>query len=184
MSKLYLIRHGATQANLEHRYCGSTDLPLSSQGRQALQALSYPIPAGCRFLTSGMLRTNQTMELLFGQISYEKNPAFREVDFGAFEMHSYDQLKDLEEYQKWITGDNEKNIPPNGESGEQMGIRVMEGIKKLIEEDQDTVLISHGGVIAFLMEQLFSDEEKNRYLWQPKPGCGYVIENGVYQELK
>ena len=26
MSTLYLIRHGKTQANLEHRYCGSTDL--------------------------------------------------------------------------------------------------------------------------------------------------------------
>ena len=32
MSTLYLIRHGKTRANLEHRYCGSSDLTLSEQG--------------------------------------------------------------------------------------------------------------------------------------------------------
>lgn len=34
MSRLYLIRHGNTEANLQHRYCGSTDLPLSQPGRR------------------------------------------------------------------------------------------------------------------------------------------------------
>lgn len=182
--RLYLIRHGKTEANERHCYCGSTDLSLTEGGIVELKKKDYKVPESCRFMTSGMKRTEETLYYLFGEVPHTQDEHFREIDFGAFEMHSYDQLKDLEEYQKWITGDNEKNIPPNGESGEQMGIRVMEGIKKLIEEDQDTVLISHGGVIAFLMEQLFSDEEKNRYLWQPKPGCGYVIENGVYQELK
>ena len=65
MSKLYLIRHGKTQANLEHRYCGSTDLPLSPQGIEELQNLHYDI-SGVRFLTSGMLRTEETLQLLFG----------------------------------------------------------------------------------------------------------------------
>ena len=39
MSTLYLIRHGQTQANLEHRYCGATDLPLSPEGAENLQKL-------------------------------------------------------------------------------------------------------------------------------------------------
>ncbi len=181
MSKFYLIRHGATQANLEHRYCGSTDLPLSSQGRQALQALSYPIPAGCRFLTSGMLRTNQTMELLFGQISYEKNPSFREVDFGAFEMHTYEELKDDPRYLDWIAGDNMRNVPPGGESGEQMQQRILEALPELMR--QDTVLVTHGGVIATILDALFPEEGKNRYQWQPRPGYGYLIEEMRYTEI-
>ena len=39
MSKIYLIRHGNTEANELHLYCGSTDLPLSERGRDALQTL-------------------------------------------------------------------------------------------------------------------------------------------------
>ena len=30
---IYLIRHGKTEANEKHLYCGSTDLPLSEKGR-------------------------------------------------------------------------------------------------------------------------------------------------------
>lgn len=182
--RLYLIRHGRTEANERHCYCGSTDLPLTESGIKELKKRDYKVPEKCRFITSGMKRTEETLFYLFGEVAHTQDEHFREIDFGTFEMYSYEQLKDREDYQNWISGDNEKNIPPNGESGEQMGIRVMEGLKKLMEEDQDTVLISHGGVIAFLMEQLFPDEEKNRYLWQPKPGCGYVIELGEYKELK
>ena len=96
-------------------------------------------------------------------------------------MHSYDQLKDTEEYQAWLTGDNEANIPPQGESGEQMKERVL---KALSEIKEDTCIITHGGVIASIMEYLFPNEGKNRYQWQPKPGRGYVIIDGFrYMEL-
>lgn len=182
--RLYLIRHGITEANERHCYCGSTDIPLSKDGIEELKKKDYKVPESCRFMTSGMKRTEETLFYLFGTVAHTRENCFREIDFGIFEMCSYEQLKDREDYQNWITGDNEKNIPPNGESGELMRIRVMDGIKKLLEEDQDTVLISHGGVIASIMEQLFPNEEKNRYLWQPKPGCGYMIENRTYQELK
>ena len=30
--RIYLIRHGKTEANERRLYCGSTDLPLSRQG--------------------------------------------------------------------------------------------------------------------------------------------------------
>ena len=65
---IYLIRHGKTRANEEHRYCGSTDLPLSEGGRAELNALTYRLPEGLRFVTSGMLRTEQTLQALFGDV--------------------------------------------------------------------------------------------------------------------
>ena len=102
---------------------------------------------------------------------------FREVNFGAFEMQSYEQLKDMPAYQKWLEGDNERNVPPDGESGEQMRRRVLEAFSEIRE---DTVLVAHGGVIAAIMEHLFPEENKNRYQWQPAPGRGYRIENGTY----
>ena len=113
---IYLIRHGKTEANARHLYCGSTDLSLSDAGKAELQQLHYDIK-NVRFLTSGMKRTNETLRILFGDIPYEEDSRFREVDFGIFEMRSYEELKDTPEYQTWLSGDNENNVPPTGESG-------------------------------------------------------------------
>ena len=169
--KIYLIRHGKTGANERHLYCGSTDLPLSDAGRGELRKIHYDIP-NVRFLTSGMRRTNETLQILFGDVPYEVRPRFREVDFGIFEMRSYEQLKDTPEYQAWLTGDNEANVPPGGESGIQMTKRVLEALSEIRE---DTCVITHGGVTAAIMAYLFPEEGKNRYQWQPKPGQGYCI---------
>ena len=170
--RIYLIRHGKTAANEQHLYCGSTDLPLSPAGRAELEKLRYDIK-NVRFLTSGMKRTNETLQILFGTVPFAVDRRFREVDFGIFEMKSYDQLKDTPEYQIWLTGDNEANIPPEGESGAQMRRRVLEAFPEIRE---DTCLITHGGVIAAIMEHLFPEEHKSRYQWQPEGGCGYVLE--------
>ena len=60
---IYLIRHGKTEANEKHLYCGSTDLPLSEAGREELQSVHYDIK-NVRFLTSGMKRTEETLKTL------------------------------------------------------------------------------------------------------------------------
>lgn len=182
--KLYLIRHGQTMANVKYIYCGSTDLPLSEEGIEKLKEFHYSVPAGYRFLTSGMLRAEQTLQCLFGEKEHEADSRFRELNFGVFEMHSYEELKDRADYQAWISGDNEKNVPPMGESGEQMTQRVLEGLKELKEQQQDTVLISHGGVIAIIMSYLYPEENKNRFEWQPSPGCGYLITESGYETLQ
>ena len=176
---IYLIRHGKTQANEKHLYCGSTDLPLSEAGREELQSLAYAI-APERFATSGMKRTNETLEILFGNVPYSVDSRFREVDFGDFEMKSYEMLKDDPAYQAWLTGDNEGNVPPNGESGVQMTRRVLEAFAELPE---GTALVAHGGVIAAIMANCFSQEGKHRYQWQPQNGCGYEICGGTYRPI-
>ena len=176
---IYLIRHGKTEANEKHLYCGSTDLPLSKAGAEELCQLRYDI-SNVRFLTSGMKRTNETLQILFGDVPFEVDPRFREVDFGIFEMHSYEELKDTPAYQEWLTGDNDANIPPQGESGVQMTQRVLEALSEIKE---DACIITHGGVIAAIMEHLFPNEGKNRYEWQPKNGHGWFVDELGYREI-
>ena len=177
---IYLIRHGKTSANEKHLYCGSTDLPLSDAGKEELRSVHYDIK-NVRFISSGMKRTNETLRILFGDVPYEVDPRFREVDFGIFEMQSFEELKDTLEYQTWLTGDNDANIPPNGESGVQMKERVLNAFSEIKE---NTCIITHGGVIAAIMEHLFPEENKNRYQWQPQPGRGYAVRDGqCYTEL-
>jgi len=182
MMPIYLIRHGKTQANLLHLYCGSTDLPLCPQGVEELKHLRYSLPPA-RFLTSGMRRTEETLEALFGSVPHERRLEFREVNFGRFEMHSYEELKDDADYQAWLTGDNLRNVPPGGESGEAMKCRVLSAYQKLQAENLPTVLITHGGVIAAILEAQFPKEKKSRYQLQPEPGYGVVISEEGYAAI-
>ena len=176
---IYLIRHGKTEANEQHLYCGSTDLPLSEKGRAELRAMGYHITPK-RFVTSGMKRTDETLRILFGNVPYCVDSRFREVDFGAFEMKSYEMLKEKAAYQAWLTGDNERNVPPDGESGVQMTRRVLEAFREIPD---GTALVTHGGVIAAIMASLFPADGKHRYQWQPRNGHGYEIRGGTYRPI-
>lgn len=176
---IYLIRHGKTVANEQHLYCGSTDLPLSDGGREELHSMRYDITPE-RFVTSGMKRTDETLRILFGSVPFSVDSRFREVDFGAFEMKSYEMLKDDPAYQIWLTGDNEANTPPGGESGVQMTRRALEAFRELPD---GTALVTHGGVIAAIMASLFPQEGKHRYQWQPQNGHGYEIRGGTYRPI-
>ena len=116
MQRIYLIRHGQTVANQQNLCCGKSDVPLSPEGLSALRKLAagggYPDPEGKRLITSGMQRTEQTLEVLFGTREHEVEPAFREMDYGIFELQSYDQLKEREDYQQWQSGDRAATAAP------------------------------------------------------------------------
>lgn len=188
MNRLILLRHGITEANRLHRYCGSTDLPLDPQALAEFRAmrskLVYPDPAGLEILTSGMARTEQTLLELYGPLPHGIARDFREIDFGIFENRTYEELKDDPAYQAWLTGDNAQNVCPGGESGAQMTARVLAALDQLRE---NTLLVTHGGVIAAIMAHLFPGEGRNRYQWQPQPFHGYEIcwtqDGTVYREI-
>jgi len=121
------------------------------------------------------MRTEQTLFEMYGLVEHETDPRLREFSFGDFEMHSYEELKDRSDYQAWITGDNWRNICPNGESGEIMLNRSLEAMKDYL--GQDCIIVCHGGVIAGLMLTWFPGDEtaEHFYAWQPKPCEGYKI---------
>lgn len=178
--QILLLRHGRTKANEEHIYCGSTDLPLSDEGRDLLAQKAGIYGTDWEFFyTSGMSRTKETMSILFGeQKAVIEEPDFREMDFGVFEGRSYEMLKDDPDYQKWISGDNEKNICPGGESGEQMRERVLYAFDWILHNDPEEriVIVTHGGPIAAIMQKLFPEQGLNRYQWQPECGEGYLLK--------
>lgn len=177
--KLHLIRHSLTAANEAALYCGALDPSLSAAGVQlALCKIAlggYPDPDTVTLYTSGMKRTEETFQLLFGKRPHTVLPAFREMHFGCFEGKSYLCLKTDPVYQKWIQGNNEANVCPGGESGEQMSQRVSAAAAQLIQREEDALVLSHGGPIAALMACFFPKEGRSRYQWQPAPAEGYTI---------
>ena len=181
MKTLYLIRHGLTRGLQEHLYYGATDLPLLPEGEEELRRLSaaggYPSPEYCRVVTTGMLRTEQSLRCLYGEVPHDTEPLLREINFGIFEMRSHEEIQDLPEYQAWMNAERFFSAaPPGGESWDMMEQRLREGLAHLCREERDTILICHGGTIIILMSILFPGEKENPYTWQPPAGCGYSVD--------
>ena len=130
-----LIRHGMTPGNEEHRYIGRTDEPLSQKGREQLLTLQKKgvYPAAACVAASPLERCRQTAELLYPGQAPCVFDQFREMDFGAFEGHNYEELKADVRYQAWI--DSNGTLPfPQGESREQFQRRCVEGFCELLKE--------------------------------------------------
>lgn len=178
--KIYLIRHGRTMANRTYTYCGVTDMLLTGEGidmlKEQKKAGGYPDPEGLDVITSGLTRTEQTLSILFGNVPHRTDRAFSEMDFGAFEGFSYDQLKDRADYQEWISGDHMAKRCPGGESGNIMKERVLRGLDEVLKGGRDALIVCHGGVIAILFEHFFPNTGLNWYEIQPANGEGFLFE--------
>ncbi len=175
--KLMLIRHGLTEALKKKLYYGATDVPVSEEGFEMLRKLrkTHVYPKAECYYTSGMLRAEQTFELLFGDIPHTAVPGLSEMNFGDFEMKSYEELKHDEAYQRWISGDNMTNFCPNGESYFSFAQRVEKAIRPIIEAGRDALVVCHGGVISSIMTVLFGGAD-NPYIYVPEAGYGYQID--------
>lgn len=176
--KLILLRHGRTIANERHQYLGSTDQPVTADSLELLmwkrREGCYPDPSGYKVYTSGMRRTEDTLRAVYGNLAHEILPGMREIDFGSFECRTYEELKDTEAYQAWLS-DFENTAPPSGESYREMKERVLKALRLLTEKDEDAILVTHGGPIAAIMMALFPEEGRNFYEWNPHHGEGFLV---------
>lgn len=177
---LYLLRHGMTLANEKKLYCGFTDLPLSKKGREELALLKEKInyPEAEDYFTSGALRANETIGILYGNKEFKEVKGFFEYNFGNFEMKSYEDLRDNKDYINWITDESFNFKCPGGESKSEYRKRIKEEFVSFINKIKDynsALLISHGGTIGTILEE-FYDSTKNFYEWQPSYGRGYNLE--------
>lgn len=96
MSHIYFIRHGQSQLNVEHRVAGTTDTPLTAEGRrQAKAAGKAAKDIGIDYIISSPLsRAHDTAKLIAKEIGYpedkiEVNPLFIERHFGSREAQPY-----------------------------------------------------------------------------------------------
>ncbi|MCM1126162.1 MAG: histidine phosphatase family protein [Lachnospiraceae bacterium] len=178
---LVMLRHGAAQANREHRYLGRTDVPLCEEGKRELMKFKtqncYP-QVDCLF-TSPMKRCIQTAEILYPKLCPVTVGEWTEMDFGAFEGNNYGELKEDARYQKWIDGGG--TLPfPEGESREEFLLRCEKGFERMIEKLREPVMqgkinragmIVHGGTIMALLSRYYGGDY---FDYQVENGKGYV----------
>lgn len=168
---IYLIRHGQTRGNLERRYMGVTDQPLCPQGRAALA--DWRGPEAEAVYVSPLLRCRETAAILYPGTAQTVVPGLRETDFGAFEGHTYEELKDSPAYQAWLDSAGQA-APPGGESREQVRQRVLATFRTVTAghaPGERLALVVHGGTIMTLLEAL--EPGGQFYRWQAPNGGGF-----------
>ena len=174
------IRHSITEGNLKVWHYGWLDIPLADEGVALLHQNSekgiYPSCEGKKLYTSGMVRTEQTFELIYGKRPHEMISELKELNFGEFEGHTYEELKERPQYIQWIENKTDKYAMPGGESKMQFRNRVAAGLKLLLDRAEDALVVCHGGVISVIMSECFGyDPEKGIYAYLPDPAHGYTV---------
>ena len=183
MKTIYFIRHGQTKYNVEGRFVGSTDLPLSEDGRKQIfnkwDSIKSHIERDIIF-TSPMKRCIETAGIIFPYDTFEVINNMREMNFGMFEGKTHDELEYLEEY-RYFRETKGKSKIPKGESGIEFSMRVLKAFFEMIismdkKDANNAVLVCHGGVIMALFAMLCSISfiEQNRCAMACQ-GCGIAI---------
>ncbi|NJP39132.1 histidine phosphatase family protein [Alkalicoccus luteus] len=161
---LDIVRHGVTEANLAKQYLGWTDEPVSSQAKKTLEELKELLGAADwqEVHASDLLRCRQTAEAL--ELTPQFDERLREMHFGEWEMHTYEQLKHLSAYRSWVD-DPVTRRPPGGESWNDLKERVAGWYTDMLEREPERVVaVTHGGVIRTLLMLTGAAE----HLWQYK----------------
>ncbi len=151
---IHLIRHEKTIANLNRKYIGWTDEPIFTSNRPFKLPIEAEIIYG-----SDLKRCEQTAQLYFPGVTYCPEKNLRELNFGDFEMKTYEDLKDNLNYRNWID-DPQLNTPPNGEPYAEFAKRVLTCFQQIISQNDEYTFIVHGGVIRFLLT-VFGPMEKS-----------------------
>lgn len=183
-----LIRHGKTQGNIERRYLGDPDEPLSEEGIREAERLAgdHLLPPVDLVLSGPAMRCRQTAKILFPGTEPEICP-LSEIDFGIFKGKNADDLIDNKEYRQWLETGCTSDIP-GGESVSAFKKRCCEVFKQIAEQNnaQTAALIVHGGNIMAIMEN-FAIPRRDFYEYHI-PNCGFLLrryEGGMlYVELR
>ena len=160
--KIYLTRHGQSEANLHKIIAGHGDYPLTDLVKEQAKALGQEfLKQDIKFDTvyaSDIVRAAETAKLIckemgIQQINFDKR--LREGDAGVFEgRYSSSLSKEESEFLESSMREAKDVKVPDGESNLEMTHRIKEVFLELIEnhpEDSTNLIVGHGGTLYHIL---------------------------------
>ncbi|HEX5645935.1 MAG TPA: 2,3-bisphosphoglycerate-dependent phosphoglycerate mutase, partial [Nitrospira sp.] len=173
MAQLILLRHGESQWNLENRFTGWVDVPLSPRGTQEAKDAGVKLKGFTfdRAFTSVLSRANETLRLVLeavGQtgIPIEKDKALNERMYGDLQgLNKEETAKKYGDAQVKIWRRSYDVKPPGGESLKDTADRVLpyyeNAIKPYLLKGETILIAAHGNslrALAMQLEQLTKEQ--------------------------
>lgn len=158
MTRLLFIRHGESMANIQKRFAGNWDIPLSENGvRQAETAAAYVTAQAAvdAVVSSDLQRAAATGKAIAVRAGCPSavDPALREIFAGDWEGMTFDELERQfpRSYAVWRTDIGNARCD-NGESVAELQARVVAAVRRLAAEyaGQTVVVATHATPIRAL----------------------------------
>ncbi len=169
--RLIVVRHGETLYNVQSRFTGQSDIPLSALGERQAAALGKRLAAEplAAIAASDLQRARVTAQAIarYHELPVQEDADLREMTFGAWEGATYDEImvRDADLVQRWLS-DPTIYAPPGGETVIQLRDRVVRALERWQTRCPETTILwaAHGGVIEVLLCHLLGVDLKLR--WQ------------------
>ena len=148
--KVYMVRHGESVNNLEKKWTGWMDVPLTDKGREEAKQVGKILSEVSfdKIYSSDLSRAVETAMLAIPGCEPETTPLLREVNVGTLEGKTLD-----------LSDDDTKRLSLKrdysyfgGESTEQLSARISEFMRILENSNDETVAVfAHAGVLRTVL---------------------------------
>jgi len=166
MKNMVLVRHGESQWNLENRFTGWVDVPLSPRGEQEAREAGEKLK-DFRFdeaFTSVLTRAIRTLEIILeviGQteLKVERSQALNERMYGELQgLNKTETAKKYGDHQVKLWRRSYDVAPPGGESLKDTADRVIpyyqEKIWPALSKGESILIVAHGNSLRALVMHL------------------------------
>ncbi len=183
-TRLYLVRHGATQSATEDRFSGPVGVELSDEGRRQAAAL------GERLRSEGMdvvycsplSRALETARIVAGACKLEPilRDGLREIEHGHWDGLTRREVEDRfpTEYSSWEE-DPFTFAPEGGESGIAVLARALPVIREIVtgHAGRRVLVVSHKATLRLILSSLLGfDARGYRDRLDQAPACLNVVD--------
>lgn len=167
MSQFIFIRHGQSQFNLENRFTGWMDVPLTDKGVQEAQAAGEEIRKlnikfDCAF-TSKLQRAQKTLsivqEVLGTELPVTEDEALNERHYG--DLQGKNKAETAEEFgaeQVHIWRRSFDVPPPGGESLKDTAARTLPYFKNTVlprlQKGENVLMVAHGNSLRSIVMEI------------------------------
>ena len=146
-AQIAVVRHGQTEWSLNGRHTGTTDIPLTDEGRAEARA-SAPLVQAMpidRIVCSPLQRARETCALLGLGLEPTIDPDLVEWNYGVYEGITTKEIREtVPDWTVWFGG------CPDGETPDQVATRVDRVIATAREAGGTTLVVAHGHVLRVL----------------------------------
>lgn len=183
-TRLYMVRHGATQLSAEDRFAGATDIELSEEGKFQAQRLAERLADDsiAAVYCSPLTRTVQTASILAASygIPVIHQDGLREINHGHWEGMGRADVESQfpEEYAAWEE-DPFTFAPRGGEAGVNVIARALPIIRQIVLEHhgQKVLVVSHKATLRLVISSLLGfDARGYRDRLDQSPACLNILD--------
>jgi probable phosphoglycerate mutase len=184
VTRVFMVRHGATVLSAEDRFAGATDVALSDEGREQTRRLAERLSDEkiMAVYASPLDRTVETAEILAAphKLEVQIRDGLREINHGRWEQMTRREVEQEfpEEAAEWEK-DPYTFAPLGGESGLAVTARALPVLIDLVRNhaDENFVVVSHKATIRLLMSSLLGfDPRRYRDSLDQKPAALNIVD--------